>query len=668
MITNVSLSRPARQQPKKKKKKIQWMQEIPIVHELLKNMDSDDEYIDTFLVNHFPNLPDDIIVSVIKQLSLDYIIEWILHVPQLEDIVLQQFYNQNEIQFLISPTKRPHLNHVPHDKLELTTFKGYYQICTFLTENASKFVPKKLVIICGGDWLSLVCLLTDFEIWLSKIEQLELVLETHPLKSKDLENILAFKNLSKIHFSGVSLKGCSKWLRQTEMLVNHPSLSNIILLKHEIINWTDIELPRGLKSLDLSWDSTINIKTLKIPSGVEEIYFNSAKVDTISNIDMSLCGENLNTLMLTYNSLTLISLKHLPPNLKTLDLSCNLISEIKDIEYGWPDLDNLLLRDNRLVDYSISQVTQWPENLKMLALTANELETISYLENLPDTIEVLDLSNNEFKSLLVSSTGESFKFPKNLKNLQIAGCKLLLPEDGDTSMSSYLTFPHQLEELNLSECNITSLNAFKFPLSLVKLALSGNIIRNLCSYDDHISKSWTVLKHLRELDLYSNNIRNLEGWKIPENLKYLDLRVNYIETLLSDWPIFNSEFNQDLQLSHLNISYCRLEAISDNLQLPRYLRVLDLSNNSIAGTFKLLVCYKQLFSLNLSMNLIKDIEIVDDPNGVCNIFELDLGENYICHANRNKESIQEFYLKLESGLHITIKNKKFKVNSLHRLR
>lgn len=69
--------------------------------------------------------------------------------PQLEDIVLQQFYNQNEIQFLISPTKRPHLNHVPHDKLELTTFKGYYQICTFLTENASKFVPKKLVIICG---------------------------------------------------------------------------------------------------------------------------------------------------------------------------------------------------------------------------------------------------------------------------------------------------------------------------------------------------------------------------------------------------------------------------------------------------------------------------------------------------------------------------------------
>ena len=630
-------------------------------------MGIDEDYIDSFLVNNFPNLPDDIIVDIINQLSLDYIIEWILQVPELQDIVLQEFYNQNEIQFLVSPTKRPHLNHVPLEKLELTTFKGYYQINTFLAENASKFVPKKLVIICGGDWLSLVSLLSDFKEWLSKIQYLELVLETHPLKPKDLENILAFKNLSKIHFSGVSLKSCTKFLRQNELLSAHTSLSNIILLKHDITNWTDIELPRCLKSLDLSWDSTINIKTLRIPEGVEEIYFNSAKVENIENIDMSACGDNLNTLMLTYNSLTLISLKDLPRGLKTLDLSCNLISEIHDIDYGWPDLDNLLLRDNRLVDYSISQVTKWPQNLKMLALTANELESITYLENLPDTIEVLDLSNNEFKYLVVSSTGQWFTFPKNLKNLQLSGCKLLVPED-DSDMTSYLEFPHQLEELNLSECNITSLNSFKFPLSLIKLALSGNRILELGSYDDHISKTWTMLKNLRELDLYSNDIGNLENWKVPPNLKYLDLRVNYIEKLSSEWPIFNFDFNQELQLSYLNISYCRLEEISDTLELPINLRVLDLSNNAIAGTFKFLPCFKQLFRLNLSMNLIKDIDIVDDPNGVCNIFELNLTENYICHTNRNKESIQEFYLRLESGLNITIKNKKFKVNSLHRLR
>ncbi|RCK63869.1 Outer membrane protein YopM [Candida viswanathii] len=629
-------------------------------------MDTDEDFVDSFLVNNFPNLPDDIILQIIKHLSLDYIIEWILHVPQLQDIVIQEFYNANEIQFLVSPTKRPHLNHVPRDKLELTTFKGYYQICTFITENASKIVPKKLLIICGGDWLSLVSLLSDFRPWLSKIKSLELVLETYTLKPKDLQTILEFGNLSKIHFGGVSLKNCSRFLRHNELLSHHPSLSNIILLRHEITNWSEIDLPQGLKSLDLSWDSTINIKTLRIPGDVEEIYFNSAKVEDVTNIDLHDCGDSLTTLMLTYNSITLFNLKELPPQLKTLDLSCNLISEIKDVEYGWPDLVNLLLRDNRLVDYSLSEVTQWPPNLKMLALTSNELENVSYLSNLPDSIEVLDLSNNEFRSLIVPSTGESFKFPKNLKNLQLAGCKFLIPDD-DSSLSNHLEFPHQLEELNLSECNITTLNAFKFPTSLVKLALSGNKIVDLGTYDDHISKSWLMLNNLRELDLYSNDIRNLEDWQVPAQLKYLDVRVNYIEKLSSAWPIFNKEYNQDLQLSHLNVSYCRLEEISNDLELPVNLRVLDISNNAISGTFKFLPCFKQLFFFNLSMNLIRDIEVVDDPNR-CNIFELNLTENYICHTNRNKESIQEFYSKLESGMHITIKNKKFKVNSIHTLR
>ena len=616
-----------------------------------------------FLLEYFPKLPDDIILLITEQLPLEYVIDWLIKIPIVQDIVIGTLYNHNDLQFLISPTKRPYMNHISALKSKLTTFKGYYQISTFIKENSSRFIPKKVLLMSGGDWSAVEELITNFKSWLFQVESIEIALESNEITPSDLKLLLEFNNLTKIHFSAVSLTKCILFLQNNSLLINHPSLNNIIFLKHGIVNWTGIKFPRKLESLDLSWESKVDITTVEVPASLNELYFNLANVSQLENIKSQISSINLTTLMLTHDGLTEISLKALPSTLTTLDVSENPISKISDIEFGWPqNLTTLLLDTNNLTNASMAAITEWPKNLKTLRLKSSKLTNIACLINLPDSIEILDLSYNRFETLLVNNNGDFFVFPKNLKYLQMVGCNLLPPQ----TIKNYMEFPENLEKLNLTHCYLLTLFYFKFPNSLVELALSGNAIQDLTSYND-VNKNWTDLVNLQDLDLYSNRIDTLQQWVPPNSLRNLNLGFNLIDELPNSWPLFNDMFNKQLQLVDLRLNVCSIEKIAEELNLPPQMKVLDLSNNSLTGPFYLLRSLKHLYVLNLAENSIDDIKIIHEDDDPCRLYLLNLSYNRICTKTRNKEAIEAFYEKLELGLNIKIRNKKFKVNSLHQL-
>ena len=168
--------------------------------------------------------------------------------------------------------------------------------------------------------------------------------------------------MTKIHFSAVSLTKCILFLQNNSLLIDHPSLNNIIFLKHGIVNWTGIKFPRELESLDLSWESKVDITTVEVPASLNELYFNLANVSQLENIKSQISSSNLTTLMLTHDGLTEISLKALPSTLTTLDVSENPISKISDIEFGWPkNLTTLLLDTNNLTNASVAAIIEWPK-------------------------------------------------------------------------------------------------------------------------------------------------------------------------------------------------------------------------------------------------------------------------------------------------------------------
>lgn len=617
-----------------------------------------------FLLEYFPKLPDDIILLITEKLSLEYVIDWLIKIPIVQDIVIGTLYNRNDLQFLISPTKRPYMNHISAQKSELTTFKGYYQISTFIKENSFRFIPKKILLMSGGDWQAVEDLLTSFKSWLLQIESIEIALESKEISPSNLELLFQFNNLTKIHFSGVSLTKCILFLQNNNSIINHPSLNNIILLKHGIVNWTGIKFPRILESLDLSWESKVDITTVEVPVSTRELYFNLANISQLESIHSQISSNNLTTLMLTNNNLTEVSLKALPSTLTTLDVSENPISEISDLEFGWPqNLTNLLLDRNELTNASIAAITEWPKNLKTLRLKSSRITNIACLINLPDSIEVLDLSYNRFKTLVVNNNDDFYLFPKNMKYLQMVGCNFSPPQ----TVKNYLEFSENLEKLNMTHCNLLTLFYFKFPKSLVELALSGNAIQDLTSYND-INKNWTDLVNLQDLDLYSNRIDNLRQWIPPNSLRNFNLGFNLIDELSNSWPLFNEIYNKDFQLVELRFGGCSIEKISEELNLPPLMKSLDLSNNSLTGSFYLLKSLKHLYELNLAENTIDDIKIIRDDDEPCRLYILNLNYNRICSKSRNKESIEAFYEKLELGLNIKIRNKKFKVNSFHYLR
>lgn len=192
----------------------------------------------------------------------------------------------------------------------------------------------------------------------------------------------------------------------------------------------------------------------------------------------------------------------------------------------------------------------WPENLTLLDLSKNEFPSLSFLTNLPHSLDELHLNDCKFFEFgSAQESIERIRFPKCLKKLYMEGCK------------------------------IESLNRVEFPASLKVLCLSFNYIEDLREYEGE-DISWANLVNLETLDLGFNSICNLLDWYPPPNVEYLGLSYNNLKKITSDWPIFNGSQNMKYSsLRTLGLAGFHILYIDDRVSVPPNLIRLNLRFN-----------------------------------------------------------------------------------------
>ncbi|XP_028376194.2 toll-like receptor 2 [Phyllostomus discolor] len=256
--------------------------------------------------------------------------------------------------------------------------------------------------------------------------------------------------LNTFHFSKVSIDETKTFIKKftfRNVEITDPGFQELVKLLYYVSGMLDVEFDnciyRGVGDFDisvldpvkgLSNVETLIIRRLHIPDfylfyDLSNIYAFIGKVKriTIENSKVFLVPCSLS--------------QHLK-SLEYLDLNENLL--VEDLlrnsacENAWPSLQTLILRQNHLTSlektgeillnlknltnldisknnfHPIPHTCQWPEKMKYLNLSSTKIHSLT--DCIPQTLEILDISNNNLNSF-------SLTMPQ-LKELYISGNKL----------------------------------------------------------------------------------------------------------------------------------------------------------------------------------------------------------------------------------------------------
>ncbi|RLV91004.1 hypothetical protein JA1_004202 [Spathaspora sp. JA1] len=578
-----------------------------------------DEYLINFFVNYMVKFPHDILIQIVELLTIDHITDFLVYLPPFRDILVQYYYS-NEIQFVIQGYAT-YVTSCPLSTYQYLTSSHGIDIFQFLAEFPD-IIPKRLVIHDEtGDFSDVKAIMNMYIDRIRQIEEISVRFWREDATTEDFRYLLSFNNLTQIEISRAVV--APKLINNLEFS-QHPKLNEVAIRVHGIDEWSRVQFPPGLKSLNLSSNPKFDIATLTIPPNLEKIKFHDLNITNFKFLPNKLCS-NLTTLILTFNNLPTLPLDDLPCGLRTLDISRNKIASI--VGSKWPqDLEVLSLQGNKLDDSALFD-TDWPPKLVNLNLSYNKIIRIGALSNLPNTLEFLDMSHNP---IVWQHTDRNFEFPKNLFNLELKQCGL-------------------------------NLNCIRFPVSLKKLTLGYNKISDICAY-----RYWTELVKLHTLKLSANLISSLNNWIIPPNLSQLDLNINPISALTNECPIFQDKYN--FNLFELNLERCKISRIQVDYIPPSLKRVI-ISLNREFLQFIFPNCFKQLHHLDLSDNLISSFSFADgSADGKSQLRRLDLTGNEILGdkeiSGLGVVKLHHFYHDLEANLG-KVKERKLNVNSLH---
>ncbi|XP_063042958.1 toll-like receptor 13 [Engraulis encrasicolus] len=367
--------------------------------------------------------------------------------------------------------------------------------------------------------------------------------------------------------------------------------------------------------------------------------------------------------------LTTIPAVHLQIHVKELDISCNVISQIK-----LTDLSNILsLRALNLSSNNISSIDDGPFqeliHLRELYMSSNRLKHVTKgcLRGLV-SLSVLRFDGNEIEQIDPSA----FVSLQNLTHVNLAKNRLTRME----SVKTILDLPN-LFELIIEYNYITSFvshNLSSKPLQLQRLDLFLNPLNTF-----QITNN--VLPHLRFLSISRGYVGPLQ-WNIRLTVRHSQItKFNYtthVLPTLSQLDFSNNNINQvtcsdfsnltllkrlDLHRNQIyNLSNCTFQNLQ-NLQvlklglnnlidvrhifndyLPK-LNILDLHSNKIStlleGTFKGLCALQHLSIYDNQINSISENAF----EGLHNLKELVLTGN---HLNQNTFTSPDIFKGLES--------------------
>lgn len=624
----------------------------------------------------FADLPWSVIYEILKYVPSDTISEGLLLVPQLRPLVLAEYYS-NEIHFILSPTQRPHFCTNDPQRKELIDITSYGEIEDFLIDNPDAN-PTLVKVITSLDFRSMELLLNKFHDRFASFQKLDLHVDNYDLTNDDIKLIMSFPNLHKLQTGRVNVRKCSSML--SEFFPKMRNLTEIVFLGHGLSNWSNVVLPPNLTNLDVSWHPFTEVTSINLPDSLTNLYWN--QVGIRNGVFESLkFPQGLTTLMVTYNNLHWINVSQLPQTLETLDLSNNnlLSFKVDGENNSWPpNLKSILLNNNHIDDHALEELSgiNWPPLLENLRLDENKFTQLSYLSSLPEYLKYLDLSDTRISTFEVPHKDDEypyFAFPQLLNTLNIQNCRTLkygnLEAMTMVPPALRIRFPEDLETLNLSECNISTLDYFIFPKYVKKLSLTGNLILDLTSYNFHIGNkeviSWILLENLKELELFYNRISHLEAWIPPNSLSKLDLRRNQIKFLTSiNTPLFNRNQNQKLTSFHMiHLEQNEIHTIDLRLTLPPNLTSLNLSRNNLSQFVFTdgFANHHNLSSLDLSWNQIEKISLLS-TYAESRLSELNLTRNPLLRMNPD-----DFYKVLER-MKLRVTKKMHNIRSVHQFR
>lgn len=376
-------------------------------------------------------------------------------------------------------------------------------------------------------------------------------------------------------------------------------------------------LPPWVARLDLSHNrlSFIKASSMSHLQSLREVKLNNNELETIPNLGP--VSTNISLLSLAGNKIVEILPEHLKQfeSLETLDLSSNIISELKT---ALP-----------------------PLHLKYLYINSNRVTSMEpgYFDNLANTLLVLKLNRNRISAL----PPKMFKLPQ-LQHLELNRNKIK-NVDG-------LTFQGlgALKSLKMQRNGVTKLmdGAFWGLSNMEILQLDQN---NLTE----ITKGWLYgLLMLQELHLSQNAISRIssDAWEFCQKLSELDLTFNHLSRL-DDSSFLGLSLLNTLHIGNNKVSYiadCAFRGLSS-------LKTLDLKNNEISWTIEdmngAFSGLDKLRRLTLQGNRIRSIT-KKAFTGLDALEHLDLSDNAIMSLQGNAFSqmkkLQQLHLNTSSLL------------------
>uniref|UniRef100_A0A8C5KMI0 Leucine-rich repeats and immunoglobulin-like domains protein 2 n=1 Tax=Jaculus jaculus TaxID=51337 RepID=A0A8C5KMI0_JACJA len=340
--------------------------------------------------------------------------------------------------------------------------------------------------------------------------------------------------------------------------------------------------------------------------------FRDLSHNRLSNWNISLESQTLQGVKMNYNELTeipyfgeptpnitLLSLVHnlIPeinaealqfyPALENLDLSSNLISELKTSSFPRMQLKYLNLSNNRIATLEAGCFDNLSSSLLVVKLNRNRISMIPpKIFKLPH-LQFLELKRNRIKIV----EGLTFQGLDSLRSLK-------MQRNGISKLKDGAFFGlNNMEELELEHNNLTGVNkGWLYGLRMLQqLYVSQNAIEKISP------DAWEFCQRLSELDLSYNQLTRLDesafvGLSLLERLNLGDNRVTHIADgvfrFLSNLQTLILQGNQIKSitkkafiglesLQHLDLNNNAIISIQENAFSQTHLKELILNTSSL---------------------------------------------------------------------------------------
>ncbi|KAF5949375.1 hypothetical protein HYC85_011368 [Camellia sinensis] len=402
------------------------------------------------------------------------------------------------------------------------------------------------------------------------------------------------------------------WYLNASMFLPFEELESLDLSENTLAGWLENEgfeklgELTSLKSLNLSYnffEGTIHINDLKGLNNLEQLDISHNMFDgltTHSGVErLSVLGK-LELLTLDWNSFnnTILPCLGVLSSLKTLSLSGNSLNGSIDVR----GLDGLKHIQHLYLDYSSIDKSFLYNVGVMSSLRVLTLRGIRFNGSLPDQgwsklsyLQELDLSENGFNGTLPSCFGD-------LTSIRLLDLSLN-QFTGNIALSP-------LTNLTTIEFLFLSYNNFEIPPSFVSF-FNHSKLKVLLGDNNRLgdqieSQTWTPRFQLQVFSL-SNCGSNKPGMKLPQFLFYqYDLRIVDLSnnTLVGTFPVWLLKNNTRLEVLTLRKGHLKGPFLLPSCPSP-FVFSIDISDNHLEGQIptNIGLIFPNLRHLNMSTNL-----------------------------------------------------------------